>query len=587
VREIDVDPWAEQPELAWSADASWLAYTRTGANRLSALWRYDVASGERQQLTAEAFYAGTPVFDPTGAHLYFLSYRNFGVVSTEWLSQRFVHRQHGVIMAVPLADAKFTIDDIERRALRLPTTAGAITSLGATHDGDAVFGLTDGNGVSSLRVYRLGAKREDVLSATGGELTADGKQIVIEREGKSFVRNLIGESEVPLVTTGMNVRVDLRAEWRQIFDDAWRNYRDFFFAPKQGAIDWDALRLRYLPLIEHCVTREDVNLVLAEFIGESSVGHAYIASAGDVRRATAPGTGMLGVDFELDRGAYRIVKIAQGAPWDDTMRSPLAGVREGEYLLAVNGKPLDTSVDPRAPFAGLADKQVTITVGPNPTIDANARELVVTTLASENQLRYRQWVEANRAYVDEKSKGRIGYVHLPEFTANALNDFARQFSGLTAKEALIIDARWSQGGWTGHLLAESLSRTHLNSAATRESSNAWPVPRWGAHFGAKALLVSHLTVSAGENFSYYFRKLGIGPIIGGRTWGGLTGLNPVPSLIDGGAVNVPNAPFFDESGWLIEGHGLEPDVVIARDPVSEADAQLDKAIEVLLKPHTP
>ncbi|MFL6247615.1 MAG: PDZ domain-containing protein [Thermoanaerobaculia bacterium] len=584
IREIDVDPWAELPELAWSADSSWLAYTRTGANRLSALWRYDVASGERRQLTADAFYAGTPAFDPAGTHLFFISYRNFSTVSTEWLSQRFVHRQHGVIMAVPLAGTNFTIEDIERRSFRLPVTPGAITSLGTTNTGDVVFGHTDANGASTLRIYRLGTKHEDVLSATGGELTIDGRQIVIEREGKSFVRDLTSEAEVPLVTTGMNVQVDLRAEWRQIFQDAWRSYRDFFFAPKRGAIDWDALRLRYLPLLEHCVTREEVNLVLADFIGESSVGHAYIANSGDVPRATAPGTGMLGADFELDRGAYRIAHIVQGAPWDDTARSPLAGVREGEYLLAVNGKPLDIAADPRAAFAGLAEKQVTITVGPNPTIDANAREVTVTTLASENTLRYRQWVEANRAYVDAKSNGRIGYVHIPEFTNSALGDFARQFSGQIAKEALIVDARWSLGGSTGHMLAESLARTHLNSAAIRESTNAWPVPRWGAHFGAKALLVNHITVSAGENFSYYFRKLALGPIIGARTWGGLTGLNPVPPLIDGGAVNVPNAPFFDESGWLLEGHGLEPDVPIARDPARETDAQLDAAIAALAGP---
>jgi tricorn protease len=578
VREIDREPWAEQPELAWSADSSWLAYTRTGANRLGALWRYDVASGERMQLTADAFNASTPVFAPNGTQLFFISYRNFGTPATDWLSQRFLHRQLGVIMAVPLANLRFTIDDVERHAIRLPTTPGAITALGAAASGDVVFGLTDGNGARSVRVYRVAKKAEDVLQANDNDFTlsADGAQIVLGR----VVRELASGVETPL-DTNMTARIDLRAEWQQLFGDAWRNYRDFFFAPKRGAIDWDALRAQYEPLLAHCVTREEVNAVLEEFIGESSVGHAYLGSPGDVARATGPTTGMLGADFELDRGAFRFAHIVQAAPWDDTVRSPLVDVHEGEYLLAVNGKPLDTNIDPRAAFVGLAEQPVTITIGPHPAIDTDARDVIVTTLSSENPLRYREWVEQNRAYVGRRSNGRIGYIHIPEFSTNALGDFARQFHGQIAKEALIIDARWSLGGSTGQMLAEALARRHLSSAAVRETTNVWPTPRWGAHFGPKALLVNHITVSAGENFASFFRKLSIGPIIGTRTWGGLTGLNPVPQLIDSGSVNVPNAPFFDESGWLIEGHGLEPDVPVVRDPENAGDAQLDAAIEAL------
>src|SRR6185436_8741208 len=226
---------------------------------------------------------------------------------------------------------------------------------------------------------------------------------------------------------------------------------------------------------------------------------------------------------------------------------------------------------------GLAGKEVQITVGPSPSIDAQSRTLAVTPPANESELRRRAWIESNRRRVDAASGGRIGYVHIPAFTIAGFSDLVRQFYGQIAKEALIVDARWSQGGFTGAMVAELLARKPLNYAAQRYGE-AWPAPPFGAHFGRKALLVNHITVSAGENFSFYFRKLALGPIVGGRTWGGLTGLNSVPALIDGGAVNVPSAPFFDAGGWLIEGKGLEPDVVVDRDPAEPGDPQLEAAI---------
>ena len=575
IARVDAEPWAEPPELAWSADSAWLVYTKTTDDRLSTLWRYDVATGARRQLTGEAFYAGTPVAARGGERMFFLSYRNFTTPVVDWISQRIAHRATAVIMAVaPNSDA-------ERDAVRLATTPGSVTALGATHDGDAVFGLTDGAGKSSVRRYRMREKKEEVLIEGSSDFTLsfDGRQLLFTRDGQSILKDLGDGSERKLEPTPMGVRVDLRAEWRQVFDDVWRTYRDFFHAPKvAGAFDWLEVRKKYAPLVEHCTTREDVNDVIAEMIGEVGVGHAYIGSTGDVPPPPpANATGMLGADFELVDGVYRIARIYEGAPWDDTVRSPLRGVREGESLLAVNGVPLDPTKDPRAALAGLADKPVTLTIGPE------RRDVVVTPLVSEIELRYRDWVERNRAFVDKATGGRVGYVHVPEFTTSGYGEFVRQFSGQIGKEALIIDARWSLGGWVGGILAELLDRTPLNYAASRFSTNAWPAQRWGAHFGRKALLVNHITVSAGENFAFYFRKLGLGPIIGTRTWGGLTGLNPVPALIDGGSVHIPNAPFFDDSGWLIEGHGLEPDEVVPYDPARSGDPQLDAAIRAVMK----
>jgi tricorn protease len=292
---------------------------------------------------------------------------------------------------------------------------------------------------------------------------------------------------------------------------------------------------------------------------------------------------MPGADFALENGAFRITRVFEGAPWDDTVRSPLREAAAGEYLLAVNGVPIDVTKDPRAALAGMAGKPTRLTISPHSTLDAAARELTVTPLASESELRRRAWIEQNRRHVLEASGGRIGYVHIPGFTTTNFNDLARQYYGQIDREALIIDARWSQGGWTGAVMAELLARPPLNSAAGRYTDKSWPALRWGAHFGPKALLVSHMTVSAGENFAWYFRKLGIGPLVGSRTWGGLTGLNPVPALIDGGYVNVPNAPFFDQSGWLIEGEGIEPDIPVDPDPAAATDPQLDAAVKAMMK----
>ncbi|HYH06998.1 MAG TPA: S41 family peptidase [Thermoanaerobaculia bacterium] len=550
---------AEPIELAWSADSSWLAYSKSAANRLGVIWRYDVASGTRQPLTSELFNASTPVFDANGEHLFFISYRNFGNLVSDWMQGRLTHRALTTLMAVPLRGNTLDLASIERTAKRLPITAGSIVALAVTPEGHPTYGLVDLGGKRSVRTFDVRTRSESIVA-----------------EGTSEI------AQPKVDTSSMKTRVDLRAEWRQLFDDAWREYRDFFFAPKIALADWALVQRRYAPLLERCRSREEVNLVLAEMIGESSAGHAYLGNRGDVAPPRPRDAATLAADFVLDRGAFRIAHIVRAAPWDDELRSPLRDAVEGEYLLAIDGKPLDPAHDPRAALVGLAGKEVQLTIGPHPTLDATARVITVTPLSSENELRQRAWVEANRRRVEEASGGRIGYVHIPAFNQSGFSELARQYYGQVAKDALLIDARWSQGGSTGVIVAELLARRPLNAYATRYSDEPATAPPYGAHFGPKALLVNHITISAGENFAFYFRKLALGPLVGSRTWGGFTGLNPVPALIDGGAVNVPNAPFFDETGWMAEGEGLVPDIAVTRDPAAEPDAQLEAAVQALL-----
>jgi tricorn protease len=584
--QADVEPWADPTELAWSADGTWLAYTRTGSNRLTSIWRHEVATGRCRQLTADAYNGSTPVFDPGGRRMFFLSYRNFANPVSDWLQQRIVHRATGVLMAVSLQDAAFDVEGFEGRAVRLPASTGSIMALGATHDGNPIYGLVNGDGAPSIRLYDIAGSRERTLleGTSDFELSRDGRRLIVVLDGKTMVRGLDGSNETTVRTEGMTAEIDLHAEWRQIFNDTWRLYRDYHHAPKVPLSDWGGVKQRYASMLARCVTREEVNLVLAAMIGESSTGHAYIGRPGDVASPPAgPTTGMLGADLALEDGAFRITRLHAPAAWDDTVRSPLSGTREGEYLLAADGVPFAPDRDPRQALYGKAGKEVRLTIGSHPRAVADSREITATPLATERELRRRSWVERNRQRAGAESGGRVGYVHIPDFAVSGMNDFARQYYGQVDKDALIIDARWSTGGWIGAMLAELLARRPLNQAAGRYTSEMWPAQRWGAHFGPKALIVNHITVSAGENFAFCFRKHGLGPIIGSRTWGGFTGLNPVPALIDGGSVNVPNAPFHENGVWVIEGEGLVPDKVVDWDPAQQEDPQLGEAIRQMLE----
>lgn len=592
VEKVDADPFNEQPELAWLADSAALAYTRVEENYVSTIWRYDLATKKRQRVTASAFHSATPAFDRAGRYMFFISYRNFATPVYDWTTGQAVHRATSVLMAVPLAalGKTFDADVVERNAVRLGTATGSIAALSTTSDSDVIFGFTSTSGETSVRRYDVEEKKETVIDAATNDfdVAADGRHILLVRNGKYFVRDLASAEplETELTLPEMKVTIDLRAEWREIYRDAWRIVRDYFYAPKTvGTFDWDEVGRRYAPLVERVDTRNDLNWVLAQMLGEVGVGHAYMGAPGDVGPAQpSHSIGMLGADFALENGAYRITRIYEGAPWNDRVRSPLRGVSVGEFLFAVNGVPLDTTKDPRAAFDGLAGKSVTIRVGSSL---ANARDVTVIPITSETELRAAAWTERNRAWVDQVSGGRIGYLRVSDFGMNGFNSFMAQLGGQLTKAALIIDPRWSPGGWTGGLLAETLSRPELNFLTYRYATTTWPAIRLGAHHGPKALLVNHLTVSAGENFAYYFRKLKLGPLVGSRTWGGLTGINPVPSLIDGGSLNVPAAPFSDRGEWIIEGHGIEPDVVVEDDPGARTemgiDPQLQAAVREMMK----
>jgi tricorn protease len=322
-------------------------------------------------------------------------------------------------------------------------------------------------------------------------------------------------------------------------------------------------------------------------LGELNVGHAYY-SGGDVEQEPSVSVGMLGVDFELSNGAYKITRIYRGAPWDADARGPLGlpgvKVREGDYLLAVNGTPVDPAQDPWAAFIGLAGKTVAITVSAKPKLDADARDVMVQLAGDEGVVRYRAWIERNRAYVARKTADRVGYIYVPDTGVNGQNDLMRQIVGQRGKDALIIDERWNGGGQVPNRFVELLNRP-ITNYWTGRYGNPSPWPPDAAN-GPKCMLINGMAGSGGDLFPWIFRHEKVGKLIGARTWGGVVGIGGIPPLIDGASLTAPNFAFFEnEKKWGIEGHGVDPDIEVVDDPSLMADGgdpQLDAAIHLMM-----
>jgi tricorn protease len=485
--------------------------------------------------------------------------------------------------------------DFERRAVVLPPKAGRFDDL-ASVSGKLIYRRLPRAGASedeksTLVFYDL-EKREDktiLEDVDDALLAAKGKKILVRRKSDyAIVEPKEGQKfDKKLPISSLETVIDPVAEWKQIFTDAWRLERDFFYDPHMHGVDWQAMRERYGGLLKDAVTRWDVNYVLGELIAELNASHAY-RTGGDVESAQQRGVGYLGVDFTLENGAYRIKKIIEAAPWDAEVRSPLkqpgVEVKEGDYLLAVNGMPVDTELEPYAAFQGLADKPVFLTVNGEPKLEGS-REVLVQTLASEGRLRHLAWIEKNRKKVEDATDGQVGYVYVPDTGRRGQDELVRQFRAQFNKAGLIIDERFNSGGQIPDRFVELLGRKTLNYWGVRDGRDwSWPEI---ASPGPKAMLVNGWSGSGGDCFPFYFKQANLGPLIGGRTWGGLIGITGSPPLVDGGSVTVPTFGIYSTNGdWIIEGHGVDPDIPVVDDPSLMAkghDPQLERAIDEVLK----
>jgi tricorn protease len=489
---------------------------------------------------------------------------------------------------------KIDLDGFEERVVVLPPKAGRYTSLQAIK-GKVFYRRLPRTGSdeeeSPLVFYDLKEREEKTVlgDVDAFQIAAGGEKIlVVKKKAFAIIEPKPGEKmEKKLATSEMEMTVDPMAEWRQIFNDAWRFERDFFYDPHLHGVNWNEMKVRYGKMLDNCVTRSDVNFVIGELIAELNSSHTY-RGGGDVEKPLKRGVGLLGADYALENGAYRITRIYQGAPWDVEDRSPLrepdVKVKEGDYLLAVNGVPVNVKEDPWAAFQGLADKTVMLTVNDKPTM-TGARQVLVKTLKSETRLRNLAWINAHRMKVDKATGGRIGYIYVPDTGRGGQTDLYRQFMGQLGKEGLIIDERFNSGGQIPDRFIELLNRPVTNYWAVRDGKDwQWPPT---ASPGPKVMLINGWSGSGGDCFPLYFRMAHLGPLIGMRTWGGLIGISGAPGFIDGGGVTVPTFGIYSTDGkWIVEGHGVDPDIKVVDDPGkmwNGDDPQLDRGIEEIMR----
>ena len=488
-------------------------------------------------------------------------------------------------------------EGLNQRILALPVQAGGYSNLEAGEAGKLYYVRSSpagrfGGGGGDLVMFDLTEREETVLlsGVVGFSLSADGKKILYAGRddfGIADAGGRIDRAKSAMPTDKLTVRIDPRAEWKQIYDEVWRINRDYFYDPGMHGADWPAMAEKYSGFLTDVATRDDLNRVLRWMCSEIAVGHHRVG--GGDRRADPErvGGGLLGADFEIADSRYRFAHVLGGLNWNPELRAPLTepgvSVTAGEYLLAVDGVDLEASDNVFSRFENTAGKITDITVGPNAD-GSGSRTVSVVPIGNESALRNREWVEGNLAKVDEATGGRVAYVYVPNTTTLGHTYFKRYFFPQVHKQALIVDERFNGGGQVADYYIDHLRRPYISHWATRYGAD-FRTPS-AAILGPKVMIIDETAGSGGDLLPWMFRKLGLGTLVGKRTWGGLVGTLGFPVLMDGGFVTAPNLAIWTEDGFVVENVGVPPDVDVEQWPadiIAGRDPQLDKAIEIVLE----
>jgi tricorn protease len=621
--------------IAWSPDSRWMAFGQGTPNYSSAVVVYDAVEGAAHQVTSGFYTDSDPVFSADGRYLFYLTERDFSAAYSALGDGTWVYPNTTRIAAIALTpdapsllearndevevdgddeaedgqesengqdpDAdevtvEIDFDGIESRLVLLPLDAGNIGDL-MPFEGKLAYrrapNTGSGGGPASLQYYDLEEREEETIMSdvSAVAMTADGESILV-RSGSRYgiVRPMPDQSiEDPIPTDGLVMALVPREEWRQIFEDTWRRYRDFFYDPELHQVDWEGLRDRYRPLIDEARTRWDVSFVQSQMQSELSAGHTY-TSGGDTETVRSVQTGYLGIDFELSDGRYRIARVVQPAEWDTRVRSPFdrpgVDVDIGDYLLAVNGVALDPARDPYAAFEGLAGETVSLTVSRSGEPD-DTRNVVLQTLTTgqEIDLRYLEWIERNRRMVEELSEGQLGYIYMANTSAQGQEELVSMFYGQLDKRGFIIDERFNSGGQLADRFLELLQRPVVYNLHWRHGWDHTQPPR--TNTGPLGMLINGWAGSGGDALPWAFQELEAGPIVGERTLGILVGPATGHQLIDGGSITVPGARLYDNDGhWFWEGEGVSPDIEVWDDPnvlVQGRDPQIERVVEEVMR----
>lgn len=618
----------------FSPDGKWIAYTKARANFFNDVFLFERASGTHTRVTDGMSHTANPVFSRDGSYLYFGASTNAGPTSVGLdMSTQERPRRFGLYAAVLAADGKspllpkpgdeepkaektkdgdssdetntetkVDVVGIHNRVVALPVAERFYTNLAVAADGSLMFvdnpqagGSIETNGrpPRTGELMRFDFEDKKAASVMGGvsdfALSADGKTIIVRKSGNTLVTSTVGKKlkAKPVSTTDVKAFINPREEWAQIFDEAWRVEKQYFYDPNMHGIDWDAIYEKYQPLVAHVATRTELNRLIVDMISELQVGHNR-AGRGDTYADDRVSVGLLGATLRLDNNRYRIDRIFTGENWNPFLQAPLAapgiGVKEGDFIHSVNGASVNGDANIYAHFVGTVGKQVTLSV--SSTGDANdARTVVVEPIANDFQLRRWAWVENNRKLVDEASDGKVGYVYLPNTAGGGFTYFNRMFFAQSDRPAMIIDERMNGGGQAANYITDVLARQYLSGWKDRDGLT-FNTPGGGV-FGPKVMLIDQDAGSGGDFLPYSFRRMGIGTLIGKRTWGGLIGISANPPLIDGGFVTVPFFRFYTPDGeWRVENEGVAPDIDVMLDPRlvnSGRDTQLERALEEVQK----
>lgn len=621
--------WEHQGS-AWSPDSRWIAFTRVEDSGRAKVYLFDTQVGKSYPVSDNWYESFGASFSSDGKYLFFVSDRDFNPTysQTEWnhsytdlakiyfvtLAKSTTSplepkndevRVNSEVVKVtgskdkptePVATVKpmvVDIDGIQGRIVSLPVAAG--NYFGITVVDELVYYLnnTSKSPKTTLKVFNLKDKKETEIGEFNSYIiSADSKKMLLVREGNYFITDLPkGKTEVDkkVDLSNMKVMIDRKAEWEQIFNESWRQMRDFFYDPGMHGVDWPAMKKKYQPLVAHVNHRADLTYVIGEMIGELSVGHAYVGG-GDAPKSERIQMGLLGANLSRDASGYfRVDRILKGENWSKTARSPLTeigvNVSEGDFIIAINGVSTQTVDDLYQLLLNTAGKSVELTVNSKPDRAGSRKTLVIPT-DDESDLYYLNWVRKNIDYVNAKTNGEVGYLHIPDMGTHGLNEFVKYFYPQLQKKALIIDDRGNGGGNVSPQIVERLSRQVVFFDLPRNVSVPSTDPG-GMVLGPKVLLIDQYSASDGDIFPYRFRKYNLGKIIGKRTWGGVVGIRGTLPLVDGGYLNRPEFAGYDTDGksWPMEGYGVDPDIEIYNSPADEylgKDAQLDKAIEVIL-----
>lgn len=621
---------------AWSPDGAHLAFSLSEGNDFRSLYLWSSADGKIRRVTDGFANAYSPVWDPEGNLLYFLSDREYApqISSIEWNYAG--NRQTGIFALALRKDVKnpfapesdevtvgeekkedkkedkkeekkkdetkpvaIDFDGLGERLARVPVSAENYAGLSAKKGAllyasfGAPFYGRESYQKASLRIFDMEKRKDSVLveEISGYALSADGSKVLVRQQNAFHLYDAKPEAKDKKTVSTRDLVVDRipKEEWLQIFDEVWRRYRDFFYVANMHGYDWKAIGDRYRALVPHVAHRSDLNYVIGEMIAELNVGHAYI-EGGDFEIPERAKVGLPGARFALDEksGRYRIAKIFHGENAEPKYRAPLTEVgvdaREGDFVLAIDGEELQGSDNPYRLLQHKTDP-VTLTLNDKPSFEG-ARKVTYSPIPSERSLLYLEWVRGNREKVAKATGGRAGYLHIPNMGADGIYEFLKAFYPQIRKEGLVIDVRSNGGGNVSQWILERLDSKIMGTrfGRLREDPMTYPYSAFGGHL---VCLLNSTSASDGDIFPHYFREYGLGPLIGKRSWGGVVGISGTGPLIDGGTVYVPLQGTNDREGnWVIEGRGVDPDIEVENDPKSVLegrDPQLERGIAELMK----